>query len=543
MARRLILSLAALGALTLTASCDSGGGRAPCPAGKLCMEYGNGVDPTSLDPAQTSLVEEGHIMGDMFVGLSEEDVNGVPGPGVATSWETSPDGLTWTFHLRHSKWSDGVDLTADDFVFSLRRLMDPKLASDYANLLYGVKNGEAVNAGKLPLTAFGVEALDPYTLRIHLEHPAPYFLYIASHQVTYPVPKHMVERFGEKWTEPSHWVSNGPYVITEFKLGDRIHAVKNPYFYDAGSVCIDQINYYPTTDSISAERRVKRGELDFNDDIQANRVAFLRKPDGMPDYVKLHTWLGTAYVAFNAKSQPAFGDLRVRQALSMAIDRDFITRKLMRAGQLPANTFVPPGTANYPGGAQPHWASWSFDRRQAEAKRLLAAAGYGPGHPLKFELKMRNSADPNLIYPAVQADWKSVGVEATLAPEEGQIAYADYSAKNFQMADAGWIADYNDPMTFLFLLKSNTGPQNISGYANRAYDALLDEADHEADLTRRGEALQQAERLAMEDAALVPIYHYVAKRLVSPKLTGWVSNLSDIHRTRYVCFAGRKPPG
>ena len=542
MARRLTLALAAFGALILTSSCDSGGGRPPCPAGKLCMEYGNSIDPSSLDPALTSIVEEGHIMGDVFVGLAEEDVNGIPGPGVATSWDTSPDGLTWTFHLRHSKWSDGVDLTADDFVFSLRRLMDPKLASDYSNLLYSVKNGEAVNAGKLPLTAFGVEAPDPYTLRIHLEHPVPYLPYIVSHQVTYPVPRHVVEKFGDKWTEPAHWVSNGPYVITDFKLGDRVHAVKNSYFYDAASVCIDQINYYPTTDAISAERRVKRGELDFNDDIQPNRVPFLKKPDGMPDYVKTHTWLGTQYLAFNAKTVQAFADLRVRRALSMAVDRDFITQKLMRAGETSANSFTPPGTANFPGGAEPFWASWSFERRQAEARRLLAAAGYGPGHPLKFELKTSNSG-AGLIYLAIQSDWKAIGVEVGAAPEEGQIMYADYSARNFEMGAAGWIADYNDPMTFLNLLRANAGPQNISAYKNAAYDSLLDKADQETDLTRRGQYLAQAEHLAMEDAAIIPIYFYVAKRLVSPKLTGWIPNLPDLHRTRYVCFAGHRPPG
>jgi oligopeptide transport system substrate-binding protein len=541
--RLIATTSAALGALVLTASCDSGGGRTPCPAGKLCLEYGNGVDPTSLDPALTSLVNEDHILGDVFVGLTQDDENGMPVPGVATSWDTSADGLTWTFHLRPSKWSDGVDLTADDFVFSMRRLVDPKTASDYANLLYVVKNGQAVNTGKLPLTALGVEATDPNTLVVHLEHPAPYFLYITTHQVMYPTPRHVVEKWGSAWAQPAHWVSNGPYMITEYKLGDRVQAVKNPLFFDARSVCIDRINYYPTTDSISAERRVRRGELDFNDDVQGNRVAFLLKDPQMRDYVKLHTWLGTAYVALNVKDVAAFRDVRVRQALAMAIDRDFVTRKLLRAGQQSAYVFVPPGTANYPGGAEPHWASWSFEKRQAEARRLLAEAGYGPGAPLRFQLKMSNSAEAALVFTAVQADWKTVGAEVSLVPEEGQIAYADYSARDFQVAAAGWIADYNDPMTFLFLLKSTTGPQNISGYANPAFDALLDQADHEPDAGRRGELLQQAERMAMEDAPIAPIDFYVSKRLVSPRLTGWTPNLADIHRTRYVCFKDRKPPG
>ena len=537
----LLMAAAALGALALTA-CDSGGGRTACPAGQLCLEYGNEADPLSIDPAKESSVQGDHTLGDMFTGLTQWDPVSRPVPGVATAWETSPDGLTWTFHLRHSKWSDGMDLTADDFVYSMRRVMDPKTASEYAFLLYVVKNGEAVNDGKAPLAALGVEAPDPYTLRIHLEHPAPYFLFITTHQVMYPVPRHVVEKWGDHWTESAHWVSNGAYKLAYWILGDHIRVVRNPMFYDAGSVCIDRVDYYPTIDSISAERRVRRGELDLNVDIQSNRIAYLRRPDQIPQYVKTNTWLGTSYVAFNGKEQPAFRDVRVRQALTMAIDRDFITQKLMRGGQASAYTFVPPGVANYPGGAGPHWASWPLDKRQAEARRLLAAAGYGPGHPLKFELKQRNTADPMLIYPAIQADWRSIGVEAALIPEESQIAYADYKSRNFQAADAAWIADFNDPMSFLSLMKSNAGIQNYSDYMNPAFDALLDKADHDNDIVQRGQDLKQAEHIAMEDATIAPIFHYVSKNMVGPKLTGWIPNIADWHRTRYLCFAGKKQP-
>jgi oligopeptide transport system substrate-binding protein len=543
MARRLILALVALGALTLTASCDSGGGRAPCPAGKLCLEYGNEADNVSVDPALEASVQGDHVLGDLFTGLTQFDRVSNPIPGIATSWETSADGLTWTFHLRPAKWSDGVDLTADDFVYSLRRVMDAKTAAENASLLYVVKNGEAVNSGRLPTSALGVDAPDARTLRIHLEHPTPYLLYITTHIVMYPVPKHVVEKWGDKWTEPAHWVSDGPYKLKSWDLGDRLVAVRNPYFYDAASVCIDQISYYPTIDSISAERRLRRGELDLNVDIQSNRIAFLQRPDQIPGEVHVNTWLGTTYVAFNRKAQPAFGDARVRQALAMAIDRDFISHKLMRGGEEPANTFIPPGVANYPGGGQPHWVAWPLDQRQAEARRLLAAAGYGPNRPLKFELKTRNTTDSMLIYPAVQADWRSIGVEATLAPEESQIAYSDYRSRNFEAADAAWIADYNDPMTFLYLLRSDAGMMNYSDYSNPAYDALLTRADHESDLVRRGQVLKHAEHIAMEDATIAPIFHYVSKNLVSPKLTGWVPNLADWHRSRYLCFAGRKQPG
>jgi oligopeptide transport system substrate-binding protein len=536
--RSLMLAGAALGAL-MVSGCDSGGSRPPCPAGKLCYERGNVIDPLTLDPLKATTINEDHLLGDMFTGLVQYDPMGEPAPGMATSWETSADGLTWTFHLRDAKWSDGAPLTSDDFVYSLRRLMDPKFASEYAYILYMVTNAEAVNGGKLPLTALGVDAPDAHTLRIHLTHPVPYLLRVATHETMYPVPRHMVEKYGDQWTDPKHWVSNGPYIIKSWVLGDHIHAVRNPYFYDAKSVCIDEVNYRPGSDAIAVERAVRRGEIDSANDIQSNRIAYLRQPDQIPAYVHVKTWLGTTFLGFNP-AFPAFKDVRVRQALAMAIDRDFIANKLMRGGQLPAYTLVPPGVANYPGSQPPHWAGWSLERRQAEARRLMAAAGYTPQHPLKFEFKMRNTNDPQLIYPAVQADWRAIGAEASLYPEESQIAYSDYSARNFQAADIAWIADYNDPMTFLYLMKSTTGPQNYSDYKNPAYDALLDKADHEVDVVTRGQDLARAEHMAMEDATIAPIFFYVSKNLVSPKITGWVDNLSDWHRTRYLCFAGHK---
>ena len=536
--RRLSLLGLAAGAL-LAASCDSAPHRAPCPADKLCYERGNITDPLTLDPLKSTTINEQALLEDMFTPLMQFSPRGEPVAGVATSWETSADGLTWTFHLRESKWSDGQPVTADDFVFAMRELQDPKFAAEYAYLFYFIVNAEAVNAGKLPPTALGVEAVDPHTLRFHLTHPVPYLLRIAPQTAMYPVPKHVVEKYGDHWTDPSHWVSNGAYVIKSWVLGDRIHAERNPYFYDAKSVCIDEVNYRPGSDAIAVERSIRRGETDSNNDIQSNRIAYLRQPDQMPGYVHVNTWLGTVYVIFNT-NLPPLKDARVRQALTMAIDRDFIADKLIRGGQKAAYTLVPPGTASYPGAAPPHWAAWSFDRRMAEAKRLMAAAGYTPQHPLKFEFKLRNTNDPMLIYPAVIADWRAIGAEAVLYPEEAQIAYSDYSARNYEIADSSWIADFNDPMTFLGLFKSTTGPQNQPDYKNLAYDALLDKADNEIDLKRRGAYLAEAEHMMLEDAPIAPIYYYVSKNLVSPKITGWVDNLPDWHLTRWLCFAGHK---
>ena len=463
----------ALAAALAVAGCAPGSQRPACPAGEVCLEYGNLADPTSLDPQKISLSTEQAILGDVMVGLAEDGPDGRPGPGIARSWETSPDGLVWTFHLRPALWSDGTPLTAEDFVFSFRRMLDPKTAAPYAYLLYLLKNGQPVNGGTADPSSLGVAAPDPRTLVLTLAHPAPYLLEIARNASMYPVPRHLVARYGDAWADPAHYVSDGPFVPVDWKLGDRVTVVRNPRFYDAAQVCVDRIDYYPTADAVSAERRVKRGELDLNTTIQSNRVAYLRGKGDMRAFVRVHPYLATVYMPFNTRDVPALKDRRVRQALSMAIDRDFITGKLLRAGQLPAYAFVPPMVAHYRQGARTIWADWSLARRQAAARVLLAEAGYGPGHPLTLELKLPTSSDAGLVGPAIQADWKDVGVRGTLAINESQIAFQAMRIRDFQAGLVSWIADYDDPMTFLYLMQSKTGQQNYGDYASPAYDSLI----------------------------------------------------------------------
>lgn len=531
MVRNILVSVAAAALFTGCAAPKAA--RPPCPAGQRCLHLGNAAEPVSLDPHKTSGTWEDRIISDVLMGLTQDSPDGGTVPGMAERWETSPDGLVWTFHLRQATWSDGVPVTADDFVYSLQRILSPKLASQYAYLLFFIKNAQQVNAGKAPPEALGARAVDARTLELRLEHPAPYLPEIAKHTSMFPVPKHVVEKWGDAWSNAEHYVGNGPYNIVAWKLGDYVKVVKNPRFYDAASVCFDQVYYYPTIDSISAERRVKRGELDANADIQSNRIAYLREK--MPGYVRTHTYVGVAYLAFN-RAVPAFRDKRVRVALDMVIDRDFITQKLMRGGQLPAYTFVPPGVANYPTAAKaPQWSTWSFERRRAAAKVLLAQAGYGPNHPLQVEIKHRNSADPMLVMPAIQQDWNAIGVQTTLAQNDTQIAYQSYRVRDFQVADAAWIADFNDAMTFLGLQQSATGQQNYGDYNSPAYDALLAAADNEPDVAKRAEDMRRAESIMLADAPLAPVFFYVNKNLVNPRITGWVDNIVDHHRTRYLC--------
>ena len=473
----LLAVLISAAALSL-AGCQGKVQRPPCPAGKVCLEYGNETDPLSLDPQIANLVTEARIVGDLMVGLVTEAPDASPQPGMATSWTTSPDGLTWTFHLRDAVWSDGTPVTADDFVYAYRRILDPKTASIYAYLVALLKNGQAVNDGKAPLSAVGAAAPDPHTLVLTLEHPAPYMPQILMLSVFYPVPRHVVEKLGDRWVSPGTYVSNGAYRLAAWKLGDHVQLDRNPQFYDAAHVCVDRINYYPTADVVSAERRVQRGELDLNTTFQSNRLQHIREV--MPGYARPALVLATYYLSFNTRDVKPLQDIRVRRALSEAVDRDFITAKLQRAGQLPAYSFVPPGVANYAYGAQARWSKESFAQRQAEARALLAQAGYGPKRPLKLEIKVSSATETLLLAQAIQADWRAIGVEATVVQNEGQIAYAAYANRDYQVGAMSWYADFNDAMTFLGVLKSDTGAQNYGDYKNPAYDALLGEADHEA---------------------------------------------------------------
>lgn len=515
------------------AGCQGAAKRPACPPGQVCLEYGNQSDPLTLDPQKANLLYESVIISDLMVGLTTDGPDGSPVPALATRWETTPDGLTWTFHLREAVWSDGVPITAQDFVYAYRRILDPQTAAIYAYMVHVLKNAQAVNEGRAAPEALGVRALDDRTLQLTLEHPAPYLLGLLKHNSFFPAPRHVIARYGDDWVRPGRYVSSGPFTLAAWRLGDRLQVVKNPRFWDAAKVCVDRINYYPTADSVTAERRVARGELDINATFQSNRLQRLRRT--MPGVARTHVSLATAYLSFNTRDVPALRDIRVRRALSEAIDRDFITGKLLRAGQQPAYSFVPPWTANYAPGPKLRWAAKPFPARQAEARALLAQAGYGPHRPLKLEIKTAMNSDSMLLMEAVQADWRAIGVEATILQNEGQILFAAYRERDFQVGGMQWYADFNDPVTFLGLLKSDTGAQNYGDYDNPAYDALLAAADREPDAAKRAGILARAEQLMLDDEGMAPLYFVVNRNLVSPRVTGWVDNAENFHRARWLC--------
>lgn len=530
LSRRLFLGVAAVA----LAACGGEGGAGSGDA--LVLHRGNTGEPLSLDPHKASGIWENVIIGDMFIGLFTEDPAGQPIPGLAESWTVSDDGLVWTFTLIDTTWSDGVPVTADDFVFSLRRILDPATLAQYASLLYLIENAEAVNSGSMAPDQLGVRAIDPKTLEITLEHPAPYLPGLLTHYTSFPIPAHIAREHGDAWIQPENIEVNGPYKLVQWRSNDFVHAVRNESFFDNQNVCIDEVYYYPTPDTNTAERRVRSGELDLNTDFPGTRIDFFREE--IPDYVHVHPFLMTAYLSFNMTIAP-FDDPRVRHALSMAIDRDFIVNEVLKDGRQTTYALVPPGIANYPGGARSPWQDQSMDERRAEARRLLEAAGFGPDNPLRFQYVHRNTRDNPRIAPVLQSDWRQIApwVEVDISGIETQIHYANLRVKNFQVADGGWVADYNDAQNFLFLFETRGGPMNYPGYSNPEYDDLVARSAYILDADERASLLLRAEQILLEDAPIAPLFHEVNRSLVNPRVTGWVDNAVDTHRTRYLCFA------
>lgn len=492
---------------------------------------GNGAEPGSLDPHHTQGNWEDNVMGDMLIGLTTYDARSKPIPGAAERWDQSPDGKTWTFHLRDHVWSDGVPVTADDFVFSWRRILDPKTAAVYAYFLYPIKNAQPVNTGKMPVERLGVRAQDANTLVVELERPLPYFLQIVSHMTMYPVPKHVVQAKGDAWTKPGNYVSNGPYTLTEWDSNDHITIVKNPKFYDAGNVRIDRVIFYPTSDAAAALKRLRAGELDVQDRMPAQQINWLR--GNMPEVLHLNPILAIGYLTTNMQAKP-FNDPRVREALSLAVDRETIVNKIDRVGEPPAYNIVPPGTSNYPGGVFLDFKSMPFPDRLNRARQLMQQAGYGPNNLLRTSVMIGSAAPTARRVPvAIQQMWKQIYVDAQILQLDAAIFYARLQTGDFDIANPGWIGDYDDPTTFLDLLRKDNA-NNYGHYNNPAYDGLLDQANAELDLEKRGDLLAQAESIALRDNAWIPLNFSISGALVRPYVKGWQDNLLDFHRTRWM---------
>lgn len=523
---------AGLGAAGLAAGCGSvkvvGLDKA-----RRSLDIANSGEPLSLDPHKVTGSWENNIVGNMFVGLTTENRRAEAAPGMAQRWETSTDGLTWTFFLRPALWSDGEACDAHDFEFAFQRMLDPATKAEYAPILYPIKNAEKVNRGEVAPTSLGVLALDDRTLEIQLEFPAPYLPQLLKHYTSYPVPKHVVERHGSRWVQAENIVVNGPFILKRWWSNYIVHVSRNPRFYDARNVWFEDLYYYPSVDVQAASRSVAAGERAWSTKFPANQFDELKRD--LPGFPRVSPYLLVNYYSFNLAHRP-FQDARVRDALSMGLDREFIATQIYRTGEKPAYALVPPGIANYPGNARYAWASLSLEERRAEARRLLSEAGYGPNNPLRFELSHRNTSDNPRVAVVAQAQWRAIApwVACELRGVETQIHYANLRAKNFQVGDGSWAADFNDAKTYLYLLETRTGPQNYSGYSNPEFDALVQASDREQDAGLRAQIMSQAEQMALNDAPICTTVVQNSTNLVHPDITGYEDNIEDIHRARWM---------
>nr|WP_286009697.1 peptide ABC transporter substrate-binding protein [Salinicola sp. S1-1-2] len=502
------------------------------PLQAATLQMGISGDPASLSPARiTGGVWEEDVLRDLFEGPIAIDSDGQIIPGAAERWDISDDGLTYTFHLRDDlQWSDGEPLTADDFVYAYRHQVDPATASNYAHRLYPVVNARAINAGDKPLESLGVASLDEgQTLQITLAEPTVYFLKTLVLPFAYPIPQHLVERYGDDWSNPENIAVNGAFKPVSWTANTELETVKNPAYHDAANVALDGVDYYPLEDKNAGIQRFRAGELDVLRDYPA--AQYPRLSENLPDATHRFASLGTYYYVFNLHDDSPVADARVREALSLAIRREVIARQLLKGAVEPASSLVPPGTSGYQAQSQPGLDD-DMDSRIARARALMQEAGYTPDNPLELTLRFNSGDEHRQIAVAVAAMWEPLGVDVELRNTEANIHYADLMEADFQVARAAWISSYDDAQNFLQLLSAEAN--NYGDYHDDEYDALMRQSDAEQDPGQRAELMQQAESLALADYPLTPIYTYSSRNLVNPALEGWHDNALDMHASRWV---------
>ncbi|EHP4529654.1 oligopeptide ABC transporter substrate-binding protein OppA [Salmonella enterica] len=517
-------SLIAAGILTALIAA-SAATAADVPAGvqladKQTLVRNNGSEVQSLDPHKIEGVPESNVNRDLFEGLLISDVEGHPSPGVAEKWENK-DFKVWTFHLRkNAKWSDGMPVTAHDFVYSWQRLADPNTASPYASYLqYGhIANIDDIIAGKKPATDLGVKALDDHTFEVTLSEPVPYFYKLLVHPSVSPVPKSAVEKFGDKWTQPANIVTNGAYKLKNWVVNERIVLERNPQYWDNDKTVINQVTYLPISSEVTDVNRYRSGEIDMTYNNMPIEL-FQKLKKEIPNEVRVDPYLCTYYYEINNQKAP-FNDVRVRTALKLALDRDIIVNKVKNQGDLPAYSYTPP----YTDGAklvEPEWFKWSQEKRNEEAKKLLAEAGFTADKPLTFDLLYNTSDLHKKLAIAVASIWKkNLGANVKLENQEWKTFLDTRHQGTFDVARAGWCADYNEPTSFLNTMLSDSS-NNTAHYKSPAFDKLIADTLKVTDDATRSELYAKAEQQLDKDSAIVPVYYYVNARLVKPWVGGY----------------------
>jgi len=497
----------------------------------VVFHRGNGAEPDTLDPHRSEETSSHAILRDAFEGLITEAVDSSLEPGVAASWTISEDQKTYTFELRpNARWSNGDRVVAADFVAGLRRTVDPATASTYSQVLYPVLNAELITRGERPVEALGVRAVDDDTLTIELQAPTAYFLQLLTHAATYPLHRPSFEQHGALFARAGNLVSNGAFRITEWVVNSRIRLEKNEFYSGADDVGIDVVYYYSTEDLDAELRRYRAGELDYTYQIPNSQYAWIT--ENLADEIHVKPYLNIYFYGLDV-TQPPLDDVRLRQALSMAVDRNIIAKQVTGVGEVPAYGLVPGGVADYRSSGYA-WRGLSDDERLATARRLYNAAGYSTDHPLSIEIRYNTSENHERIAVAVAAMWKqNLGVQTSIINEEWKVLLQTrQNPSRWDVLRYGWSGDYNDAFTFLEIFQSDHG-QNFTGFSSAKFDLLTRQAASGSNPVTRAATMAEAERELLDGYPIIPLYFYVSKHLVKPHVRGFESNIMNHDMSRH----------
>ncbi len=506
---------------------------ATLPAGtqlhaKQELTRNNGSEPETLDPALASGVPANNVIRDLFEGLTAVDSNGKIVPGVASSWKQT-DPLTWVFTLRKdAKWSNGEPVTAEDFVYGIRRFVDPATASKYA-ATYGVfvQNAKDVIDGKKPPSELGVKAIDAFTLEIKTPYPVGFLPDVVSNLQMGPVHKATIDKFGKDWTKPGNIVGNGAFTLKDWQVNSKIVLAKNTRYWDNQNVQLTQMTYLPIEDGNADVKLYESGENDWV--YQLPPGTYDKYKAQYPKDIRNTNMLGLRYYSLN-NADKLFKDVRVRKALSMVIDRDILAQKVTADGQIPSYGVIVKGIS----GAdvtEYDWAKWPMAKKVEEAKKLLKEAGVAPGTKVVFAYNTSDYHKKMAIF--AQSEWKTkLGLDTEMEAMEFKVLIKKRNDRDYQMARNGWIADYNDATTFLTLVQCDSD-QNSQGNCNRKAEALIDEGNKSMDPAKRKQLLTQAAKTIMDDYPMIPLLQYTVPRLVKPYVGGYSqTNALDRYRAK-----------
>jgi oligopeptide transport system substrate-binding protein len=530
----LISVRAALIGIALLASCIATGAAQTPPV--LATEQALTVSldnaPATLDPLLTTETATQHILDDLFEGLVTLGIDGRPVPGVARDWSVSADEKTWQFHLRgDARWSNGSPVTAQDFIYAWRREVDPRTGAAYAQSLAPLVNAQEIEAGKMPPSSLGVESPDPKTLVMHLTAPVPYLLDILNQQYFYPLYEPAISKWGDEWVRPEHMVSNGAFRLQDTAQNTRVILTKNPYYWDARNVRLERVTYLVLPDPSVHALRFQSGDVQFAYTFPASQSQWLNSH--FPGQAITAPYLGTLLIEFNMQSKPFKNNLPLRRALSMAIDRDALTRYIKQGLNVSAVDLVPPLTGYTQ--ADPAWAKLSDTQRYEEARRLYKQAGYSAEHPLRLELSIpAQGPDSRHVFEAVIAMWyEHLGAEVALDQRELKVLMQEERLHKVPLYQFAWTGDFPDPLTFLALFSTDS-ETNFGDYSSSSFDRLIGQAEQSAAPGERYQLLTQAEGILNDDAAMIPLFYYGSRHLIKPYVKGWQSNLIDRHPARFM---------